>query len=82
MTYAHVLNEIAPARQWRAITPSDTVTIDFNMKAIYCVTDGTVSLEDDQGHILPFTMTAGTWLAVMPVRVRATGTTGSYYAFS
>lgn len=82
MTYAHVLNEIAPARQWRAITPSDTEVIGFNMKAIYCVTDGTVYLEDNEGHILPFTMTAGTHLAVIPYRVRSTSTTGTYYALT
>lgn len=70
------------ARRHFAITPSDSADLPQVPKAIYCQTDGTIVVRDELGVDLPYAMTAGAVLLIRPVRVLATGTTGTYYGWA
>jgi hypothetical protein len=59
-----------------AVTPSDA-TVYTDIRAIYCVTAGTLSLENSVGATVAIAMTAGQVLPVSPAKVKA-ATTGTY----
>lgn len=68
----------APATKWVAITLSDTVAVDPNVRSIVCVNqDATISIEDGFGNQMPFYATRGTVIPCKPRFVRSTGTTAS-----
>lgn len=69
------------ARRHFAIEPSDTVNLTERPKAIFCKTDGTIVLRDEAGTDVGYPMTAGQVLPFRPVRVLATGTSGTYVAW-
>ncbi|MGK9053388.1 spike base protein, RCAP_Rcc01079 family [Neorhizobium petrolearium] len=62
------------------ITPSNTVDIAIMPMAVYCAEDGTAQVVDIDGTVLPYVMTRGQILYIRPVRINATGTTGTFYA--
>mgnify|MGYP001765871432 CR=1 FL=1 len=68
-----------PGTRHFLIVPSDTVDIDPKPRALYCRAAGTVVIRDEAGVDLPYTMNPGDQTIVRPVRVLATGTTGTYY---
>ena len=59
------------------ITPSDTVDLPRLPKALYVTGDGDLSLQDREGNVLLYPVSAGQVLPFRPVRVRATGTTAT-----
>lgn len=63
-----------------AVTPSDGTDLSEMPKAVYCKGAGTVVVRDSAGTDLPYDMAAGQCLPIRPVRILATGTTGTYYA--
>jgi len=74
-------NKTNPADRHFAITPSDTVNMTVQPRAIYCATDGTAQVVDAAGTVLPYVMIAGDVLPFRGVRVNATSTTGSFYGW-
>lgn len=72
----------APARRHFQIAPSNSADLPTRPKAIYCQADGTIVCRDDLGVDLPYAMTAGQILPLRPVRVLATGTTGTFYGWA
>jgi hypothetical protein len=60
------------------ITPSDS-TIYNNIRAIYCVTAGTLQAENRLGVTVPIAMTAGQTIPISPAKVKA-ASTGAYVA--
>lgn len=61
-----------------AITPSDA-TVYSNIRAIYCVTSGTLSAENSAGTAVSIAMTAGQTIPISPQKIKA-ATTGTYVA--
>lgn len=57
------------------ITPSDSTA--FAECLVMAGTDGAISVEDDNGAIVVYTVTAGTVLPLIVSKVRSTGTTVS-----
>lgn len=72
---------VGSATRHVAITPSDSTDIANRPRAIYCQAAGTVVIRDEAGTDLSYAMTAGQVLPFRGVRVLATGTTGTYYAW-
>lgn len=72
---------ITPARQHFLIVPSDTAVLSVQPKAIYCQADGTIVITDESGVDLPYAMKQGQILPVRALKVKAAGTTGSYYGW-
>lgn len=66
-----------PARYHAAITPSDTVDIPTTPRALYCNSNGTVTLRDKAGTSITYNVVAGQILPMNAFRVMATGTTAS-----
>lgn len=56
------------------VTPSDTDNLPM-MAPIYCSAAGDVAAVDKNGTVVVYTVTAGSWLPIMPVRINATATT-------
>lgn len=70
-----------PADIHRAITPSDSVAVDPKPRALYCQTDGNISIEDRLGTVLPYAVKAGQVLPFRGTKIRATGTTATVYGW-
>lgn len=68
-------------RHWW-IVPSDTQDLPDAPRCIFCEVAGTIVIRDEAGVDLPYTLMAGQWLPFHPVRVLATGTTGTFYAWT
>lgn len=68
-----------PATRLRAVTPSDTLDLDFIPKALYIGTGGSISIIalEDSAPITLTNVVAGTFIPVRAKFVRATGTTAS-----
>ena len=65
-----------PSPQFFAITPSDTVDLDYIPRSVYVGTTGDVVCVDHSGNTVTFkNVQQGTWLPVMPKRVNSTNTT-------
>lgn len=63
------------------IVPSDAADLGERPLAIYCQASGTIVIRDEAGTDLPYAMTAGQVLPFRGVRVLATGTSGTFYAW-
>jgi hypothetical protein len=72
----------SPATKHFAIIPDDTADLPLLPRVIYCETEGTIVIRDNEGVDLPYTMAAGDRLDFRGVRVLSTGTTGTYYGWS
>ncbi|SCX27144.1 spike base protein, RCAP_Rcc01079 family [Agrobacterium rosae] len=68
-------------RHWQ-IVPNDTQDLPDAARCIFCQVAGTIMIRDEAGIDLPYTLTAGQLLPFHPVRVLATGTTGTFYAWT
>ena len=67
-----------PARQLRAITPSDTENIPFVAKGIFVGTGGTISiLAVGDTEAVALTVQDGAILPIRARRINATGTTAT-----
>lgn len=74
-------DQAAPARWWKAVTPSDTVNLPAGCRAIWVNVTGDVNLvgEDDVGVIF-LAVPAGTLLPFAAKRVNNTGTAATVIA--
>jgi hypothetical protein len=71
-------NDSAPARSWRAISPSDTVNMPSGCRSLYVGGGGNLSLVGDDDNVATFTaVPAGVVLPCGPKRVNATGTSAT-----
>ena len=61
------------------IVPNDDEDLPILPRGIWCEEDGTIVIRDETGTDLPYTLFAGQFLGMRPVRVLATGTTGTFY---
>lgn len=66
-----------PATRHFAITPSDTVDMAIQPRAIYCIADGNAVVRDGAGTTITYPVTNGMYLIIRAVRILATGTTAS-----
>jgi hypothetical protein len=70
--------DAAPAKSWRAITPSDTVNMAAGCRGIYVGGAGNVALVGDDGGVSTFTaVPVGTFMPTGARRVNATNTTAT-----
>lgn len=82
MSY-HSADQAAPAREWYAVTPSDTVNLPAGCRGLYIGGSGNIALlgnERTGTGLTPVTFTgvpAGTVLPCGPLRVFATNTTAT-----
>lgn len=75
---AYVDSATNPARQLRAITPSDTENIPFVAKGIFVGTGGTISiLAVGDTEAVTLTVQDGAILPIRARRINATGTTAT-----
>lgn len=71
----HSADQAAPAREWIAVTPSDTVPIPAGCRGLFVGGAGSLSLVGANGVAVTFTgVLAGTVLPCGPIRVNETGT--------
>lgn len=74
----HSADQAAPARDWVAVTTSDTVKLPGGCRGLYVGGGGDLSLLGADGTSVTFSaVTAGTVLPCGPVRVNATATTAT-----
>lgn len=71
----------SPGDRHRVITPSDSDAVAPRPRALWCEAAGTVSVEDRDGIVLSYTLSAGQVLPFRAVKVRATGTTATVYGW-
>lgn len=69
-----------PADTWVAVTKSDTVNIPLIPRAVICTTAGNIVFVDGSGNLMTIAMTSGQILAIRPLRVNSTNTTGAVSA--
>ena len=68
----------APAYQFLAVTPSDTVNLQGTTRGLYIGSDGNVVCINESGNAVTFVgLIAGTILPVQTTRVNATNTTST-----
>jgi hypothetical protein len=79
--FQNVANRTNPGDVHFAITPSDTVNMAQQPRAIYCATDGTAQVVDAAGTVLPYVMVQGDVLPFSGVRINATSTSGTFYGW-
>ena len=72
----------SPATKHFVITPDNDADLAMLPRVIYCQSEGTISIRDSQGVVLPYTMSVGDRLDFRGVRVMSTGTNGTYYGWS
>lgn len=71
-------SNIAPAIECVAVTPSDTVDLAVEARALYIGTAGDVEIHDSRGNLVVFTaMVGGTYLHAFVKRVLDGNTTAS-----
>lgn len=70
-----------PAVRHIAITPSDTADLSVKPRVLYCNVSGNVVIRDSFGVDLTYALVAGQILPISPVRILATGTTATVYAW-
>jgi hypothetical protein len=76
----HSADQAAPAREWLAVTPSDTVNLPAGCRGLFVGGAGNLNLlgADRSNTSLVFTnVAAGTVLPCGPVRVNSTNTTAT-----
>ena len=68
--------QAAPARSWKAVTPSDTVNLAPGCRGLWVGTAGDLVLVGDDDHAETFTTANdGTFVPLGPKRVNDTSTT-------
>lgn len=72
---------VTPARTHFAITPSDTVKLPDQPKAIYCQAAGNAAIVDENGSELTYALTAGQILPLRATQVKSTGTTATLFGW-
>lgn len=70
------LRDIAPIKGQVVITPSNT-TVLSGIRAIAWQTDGTATIETDDGVAVTYTRFAGEYIPIDARKVKATGTTAT-----
>jgi hypothetical protein len=74
----HTSDQAAPARDWVAVTTSDTVNLPAGCRGIFVGGAGNLALRSAGGSVVTFTgVLPGTFLPVGPQRVMATNTTAT-----
>lgn len=71
-----------PASWHWPITPDDDADLMQRPRAIFCAADGAIVMRDKGGQDLAYRLMAGQVLPFRPVRVLATGTTGTFYGLA
>lgn len=72
----------SPGTKHFAIIPDDMADLPVLPRVIYCQSEGTLIVRDEDGVDLPYTMASGDRIDFRGVRVLSTGTTGTYYGWS
>jgi hypothetical protein len=74
----HTSDQSAPARNWLAVTPSDTVNLPAGCRGLFVATAGTLSLVGADNVAVTFTITdTGRLLPLGVKRVNAAGTSST-----
>lgn len=73
----HTSNQAAPARQWVAVTPSDTVNLPAGCRGLFANGAGDIAAVGADGIVAVFTVGASQIVPIGPVRINATDTTAS-----
>jgi hypothetical protein len=70
--------QAAPARSWKAVTPSDTVNLAPGCRGLWVGTAGDLALVGDDDHVETFTTAnAGSFIPLGAKRVNDTDTTAT-----
>lgn len=76
--YSQTLDRVeSPARNWVAVTPSDSAPLVPTPKALYVGVAGNLSVTGADGVAATFAVAAGSYHPLCAVLVRATGTTAT-----
>ena len=75
------VNLSSPAVAHFEVTPDDQTNLPTRPRALFANTGGAVVLQDQQGNVVTYQVSAGTVLSIRPVRVLATGTTAQLIAW-
>lgn len=74
-------DQAAPARYWKAVTPSNTVNLPAGCRAIFVNVTGDVALVGEDDVAITFlAIAAGVVLPLAAKRVNSTGTTATVVA--
>lgn len=73
--------DVSPASRHVALAANAGADLADLPRAIYCEADGTITLLDELGTALPYTMTAGQMIPFRGVRVTAISG-GTFYGWS
>lgn len=71
----------SPGDRHKLVVPSDATPVAPRPRALWCATAGDVAVEDRDGVVLTYALTAGQVLPFRAVKVRATGTTATVYGW-
>lgn len=70
-----------PGEKHRQLVANADADIDPRPRAIHCQADGTITIRDEDGEDLPYTLTAGQSIPFRGVRVTAISG-GTFYGWS
>ena len=70
-----------PATNHFLIEPNNDSDLPQVPRAIRCEVAGTIAIVDKDGTELPYTMAVGEVIDFRAVRVKSTGTTGTFYGW-
>lgn len=74
----HSADQAAPAREWIAITPSDSALLPAGCRGLYIGGAGNIALAGYDGTVVTFTgVLAGSVLPCGPTKVMTTNTTAT-----
>lgn len=78
MSRNYTADQAAPARSWRAVTPSNTDDLPAGCRGLFITTGGNVALVGDDDVVATFAgVTDATFMPVGPKRVNSTGTSAT-----
>lgn len=75
------VNLTSPAVTHYVVVPSDGADLPVRPRALFVRVGGTAALQDKDGTVISYDLTAGAVLSIRPVRVLATGTTAQLVAW-
>ncbi|MDO6588954.1 hypothetical protein DS901_13785 [Loktanella sp. D2R18] len=75
------VNLTSPAVSHFPISPDDAADLPVRPRAIFVNAGGTAVLQDKDGVVVSYDLTAGAVLSIRPLRVLATGTTAQLIAW-
>ncbi|WP_439156178.1 spike base protein, RCAP_Rcc01079 family [Yoonia sp.] len=75
------VNLTSPAVTHYAVVPSDGADLPVRPRALFVRVGGTAVLQDKDGTVISYDLSAGAVLSMRPVRVLATGTTAQLVAW-